>query len=317
MKRSLMIDIYRKMIQIRKFEEKVQYLFSTRIMQGSIHQYIGQEAVAAGVCTHLSETDYITSTHRGHGHCIAKGMDMNSMMAEIFAKKTGCCKGMGGSMHLSDLKTGIIGTNGIVGGGIPLAVGVAWSGKYKKKSNVVVCFFGEGASNTGIFHEGLNLSAIWKLPVIFVCENNLYGYTTHYTRTMLVRNIADRAGAYGIPGVVADGMDVLDVYNKASEMIDRARKGEGAAIMECKTYRYRGHSLNERSTYREKEEIEQWKARDPINNFKSYLVDKIKVDPVEIEKIEHEVDHQIEAAVEFAEKSKETDPMDFKNYIFA
>ena len=317
MRRSFAVDMYKRMIRIRKFEEKVQYLFSTRVMPGSIHQYIGQEAVAVGVCMHLSEIDYITSTHRGHGHCIAKGMNINNMMAEIYAKKTGCCKGMGGSMHLSDLKIGIIGANGIVGGGIPLAAGAAWACKYKGEKKIVVCFFGEGASNEGAFHESLNLAAVWRLPVVFVCENNLYGYTTHYTETTLLKNIADRAQAYGIPGIVADGMDVLDVFQKAGEMIDRARKGDGASIIECKTYRYRGHSLNERSTYREKKEIEQWKIKDPINSFKSYLIDKIGIDPTEVDKIDEEVARKIDEAVEFAERSEEADPMDFKKYIFA
>jgi TPP-dependent pyruvate/acetoin dehydrogenase alpha subunit len=212
---------------------------------------------------------------------------------------------------------GIIGANGIVGGGIPLATGAAWSCKYREESRVVVCFFGEGATNTGTFHEGLNLASIWGLPVVFVCENNLYGFTTHFARTTLLRNIADRASAYGIPGIIADGMDVLDVYKKAGEMISRARGGKGASILECKTYRYRGHSLNERSTYREKTEIEQWKIRDPINRFKSYLVGNIKINPIEIERVKEEVDNQIEAAVDFAEKSEEADPMDFKKYIFA
>ena len=317
MKRLLTIDMYKRMVLIRRFEEKVQYLFSTRAMPGSIHQYIGQEAVAVGACIQLMKDDYITSTHRGHGHCIAKGMDINAIMAEIYAKKTGCCRGMGGSMHISDLSMGIIGANGIVGGGIPIATGAAWSCKYKKEKKIVMCFFGEGAVNQGSFHESLNLAAIWKLPVIYVCENNIYGYTTHYKRTTLLDDIAQKGLAYGIPGIVADGMDVLDVYRKTGEMIKRARDGDGASIIECKTYRYRGHSINDKSTYRKKEEVEKWKKNDPLNNFKSYLVKQYDVTSFEIEEIQKEVDKQINDAIQFAENSPETDPMDFKKYIFA
>ena len=317
MKRSLMIAMYKRMVLIRRFEEKVQHLFFTKIMPGSIHQYIGQEAVAVGACIQLMKEDYITSTHRGHGHCIAKGMDINAIMAEIYAKKTGCCRGMGGSMHISDLSMGIIGANGIVGGGIPIATGAAWSCKYKKEKKIVMCFFGEGAVNQGSFHESLNLAAIWKLPVVYVCENNIYGYTTHYKKTTLLDDIAQKGLAYGIPGIIADGMDVLDVYKKTGKLINRARRGDGPSIIECKTYRYRGHSINDKSTYRKKEEVEKWKTNDSINSFKSYLVEKFDITSDEIKEIEEEVDKQINDAVQFAENSPETDPMDFKKYIFA
>ena len=315
--RSLMIDMYKRMVLIRRFEERVQHLFSSRVMPGSVHQYIGQEAVAVGICMQLMEEDYITSTHRGHGHCIAKGMDIKKIMAELFAKKTGCCRGMGGSMHISDLGTGIIGANGIVGGGIPLATGAAWSIKYKKEKRVVICFFGEGASNEGSFHESLNLAAVWKLPVVYICENNIYGYTTHYKRTTILDDIAKRGAAYGVPGIVADGMDVLDVYKKTARMIKRARAGDGASLVECKTYRYRGHSINDKSTYRKKDEVEKWKKNDPIENFKSYLIDKHGINTDELEDINEEIDIQIDEAIKFAENSPDTDPMDFKKYIFA
>ena len=316
MKRSSMIDIYRTMMLIRRFEEKVQQLFSLRIMPGSIHQYIGQEAVAAGICIQLDQKDYITSTHRGHGHCIAKGMDIKKIMAEIFAKKTGCCRGMGGSMHISDLSAGIIGANGIVGGGIPIAAGAAWSSKYKKEKKIVVCFFGEGAANEGSFHESLNLAATWNLPVVFVCENNIYGYTTHYKRTTILDDIAQKSLAYGIPGIVADGMDVLDVYKKTARMIKRARMGDGPSIVECKTYRYRGHSINDKATYRKKEEVEKWKINDPIKKFRSYLIGEHKILLDELEKIDKSMDQQIDDAIRFAENSPDTDPTDYKNYIF-
>ena len=224
---EMALGMYRKMLEIRRFEEKLFYLFSTTPMPGSMHQYNGQEAVAVGVCSALKKSDYITSTHRGHGHCIAKGADINSVMAEMFAKKTGCCRGMGGSMHIADFSVGMLGANGIVGAGIPHAVGAAWSCKYRKSGQVAVAFFGDGAANEGAFHEAINLAAIWKLPVVFVCENNLYGFSTHYRRVTSIENIADRAAAYSIPGVTADGMDVLAVFDRAAEAVENAEKEAG------------------------------------------------------------------------------------------
>ncbi|MEW5815638.1 MAG: thiamine pyrophosphate-dependent enzyme [Spirochaetota bacterium] len=287
MEAALALELYRKMVTIRKFEEKLFYLFSTRLMPGSMHQYNGEEAVAAGVCAHLAEDDYITSTHRGHGHYIAKGANVNAVMAEMFAKKTGCCRGMGGSMHIADFSVGMLGGNAIVGAGIPIAVGAAWSCKYRGEGKVAVAFFGEGASNEGAFHEALNLAAVWKLPVIFVCENNLYGFSTHYKRTMVINDIAERGSAYGIPGIVVDGMNVLEVYAKTGEMIKRARQGEGSSLIECKTYRYRGHSRFEPAGYRGKEEVEEWKKKDPIEQWKKYLVEvyagvKTTLDEIEV-----------------------------------
>ncbi len=311
------LHLYRMMVQIRKFEEKLYFLFSTRAMPGTMHQYNGEEAVAVGVCANLNKTDYITSTHRGHGHCIAKGADINAVMAEMFAKKTGCCKGMGGSMHIADFSVGMLGANGIVAAGIPLAAGAAWACKVQKTSQVVVAFFGDGASNEGAFHEGINLAAVWKLPVVFVCENNLYGFSTQYRRVTSVENIAYRAVAYGIPGVVADGMDVLDVYEKSRQAIDRARRGEGPALLECKTYRFMGHSRFEKPTYRSQQELDEWKAKDPIPGFAGYLVTHYGITQEQLTTIENQVDQEIEAAVTFAEQSPDPGPLDYQDYIYA
>jgi TPP-dependent pyruvate/acetoin dehydrogenase alpha subunit len=270
-----------------------------------------------GVCANLNKNDYITSTHRGHGHCIAKGADINAVMAEMFAKKTGCCKGMGGSMHIADFSVGMLGANGIVAAGIPLATGAGWTCKYKKTGQVAVAFFGDGASNEGAFHEGINLAAVWKLPVVFVCENNLYGFSTHYRRVTPIDHIADRAMAYGIPGVIADGMDVLDVYEKAKEAVDRARQGDGPTLIECKTYRYMGHSRFEKPTYRTKEELEAWKQKDPIPSFAGYLQKQLGIPEDAIKSIDGEVDLEIENAVAFAEQSPDPGPLDYQQYIYA
>ena len=311
------VDLYRKMVQIRKFEEKLFSLFLTRPMPGSMHQYNGQEAVAVGVCAALEKTDYITSTHRGHGHCIAKGADLRAIMAEMFAKQTGCCKGMGGSMHIADFSVGMLGANGIVGAGIPLAVGAGWTCKYKKNGRVAVSFFGEGAANEGAFHEGLNLAAVWQLPVIFVCENNLYGFSTHYRRVTSVDHIADRAAAYGIPGCIADGMDLLDVYEKARAAVARARSGGRPTLIECKTYRFMGHSRFEPSSYRSKAEVEEWKQKDPLPRYSAYLQKQCGVPAGTLQRIEQEVDQEIEAAVRFAEQSPDPGPRDYEEYIYA
>ena len=305
------------MVKIRKFEEKLYKLFLTRIMPGSMHQYNGQEAVAVGVCAHLSKDDYVSSTHRGHGHCIAKGADVNAVMAEMFAKKTGCCKGMGGSMHIADFGVGMLGANAIVGGGIPIAVGAGWTCKYKKLKNVSVVFFGDGASNEGAFHESMNLAAIWNLPVIFVCENNIYGFSTHYKRTMLIDNIADRAAGYGIEGVVVDGQDLLAVHDTAGKAIENARNGGGPTLIECKTYRYRGHSRFENPTYRTKEELQQWQKRDPINLFAAHLLKKHKCTKDQLTQVGEKVDAIMDAAVKFSKQSPDPGPLDYEDYIFA
>jgi len=309
--------LYRKMVQIRKFEEKLYYLFLNRPMPGSMHKYNGEEAVAVGVCAHLNRDDYVTSTHRGHGHCLAKGADMNQVMAEMFAKETGCCKGMGGSMHIADFSVGMLGANGIVGAGLPIAVGAGWSCHYRGKGQVAVAFFGDGAANEGAFHEALNLAAVWHLPVIFVCENNLYGFSTHYKRTMLLDDIADRATAYGIEGKVVDGMDVIRVYDAARKAIAKARRGGGPTLIECKTYRYMGHSRFEKPNYRTEAEVAEWKKKDPIDRFGRYLLRWLKAKPTDLARIHADVEAEIERAVVFAEQSPAPAPRDYQNYIFA
>jgi len=309
--------LYREMLRIRKFEEKLYEVFLTRVMPGTMHQCNGQEAVPVGVCAHLTKEDYVTSTHRGHGHCLAKGVNVNAMMAEMFAKTTGCCKGCGGSMHIADFSVGMLGANGIVAGGIPIAVGAAWTCKYKKNGRVAAAFFGDGAVNEGAFHEAVNLAAVWRLPVVFVCENNLYGYSTHYRRVMLFEDIAERAKGYGIPGRVADGMDVRSVYDVAGEAIARARTGQGPTLIECKTYRYRGHSRMENPNYRTREEVEAWKRRDPIEGFSKVLRAEYDVTDAEMAAVSDAVDEEMEAAVRFAEESPDPQPLDYQKVIYA
>jgi pyruvate dehydrogenase E1 component alpha subunit len=317
MEKTLALTLYRQMVQIRRFEEELFRLFLKRPMPGSMHQYIGQEAVAVGVCAHLAKEDYVTSTHRGHGHCIAKGVEIKAIMAEMFAKKTGCCKGMGGSMHIADFGVGMLGANAIVGAGIPIATGAGWSCKARYPGRVSLAFFGEGAANEGAFHEGINLAAVWRLPVVFVCENNLYNFSVHYKKTMLLDNVADRAAAYGIPGQVVDGMDLLAVYGAAGEAIKRARQGDGPTLLECKTYRFMGHSRFEPAGYRSKEEVEAWKKRDPIPMLREWLLKSLLTSEAEFEEIDNAVAMEIEAAVAFAEQSPDPEPDDYARYIFA
>jgi len=317
MEKEVVLELYRQMLRCREFETKLLELFSTRVMPGTMHQYNGQEAVAVGVCAQLNRDDYVTSTHRGHAHCVAKGADLNAVMAEMFAKETGCCKGFGGSMHIADFGAGMLGANGIVGGGLPMAVGAGWSSKYRKSGQVSVVFFGDGASNEGSFHESLNLAAVWKLPVIFICENNLYGFSTHYKRTMLIDDISDRAAGYGINGISVDGMDVMAVYNAAGDAVAKARNGEGPTLIECKTYRFRGHSRFEDPSYRTKEEVERWKKKDPIPKLAEQLRAEYAITEQELKQIEKDVLTELEAAVRFAENSPDPDPAKYRDCIFA
>jgi len=266
------VELYKRMLEIRYFEEKVFELYAQNLVPGTIHLYAGEEAVAVGVCSNLRKDDYITSTHRGHGHCIAKGAQLKRIMAEILGKETGYCKGKGGSMHIADFNVGMLGATAVVGAGLPIAMGAGLSIKLRRTDNVVACFFGDGASNQGTFHEAINMAAIWKLPVIFVCENNIYAMGTRQSTVMLVEDIADRAVAYGIPGVTVDGNEVLAVYEAAQKAVERARKGEGPTLMECKTYRHKGHSRIDPAKYRPKEEVEEWLRKDPIKHFKEQLL---------------------------------------------
>jgi pyruvate dehydrogenase E1 component alpha subunit len=298
-----MVEMYRKMLEIRLFEEKVFELYGQNLVPGTIHLYAGEEAVAVGVCTNLRKDDYIVSTHRGHGHCIAKGARLDRTMAEILGKKTGYCKGKGGSMHIADFSIGMLGATAVVGGGIPIATGAGLSIKLRGTDQVTACFFGDGASNQGTFHEGINLAAVWKLPVLFICENNLYAMGTRQTQVMLIKNIAKRAAAYGIPGVSVDGNDVSAVYEASKESVKRARNGDGPTLIECKTYRHKGHSRFDPATYRPKEEVEEWLGKDPIRRFEKRLLESGEISETKAAQIEKEVADAVEAAVEFATDS--------------
>ena len=292
------------MYTIRRFEEKVKELFSLGLIRGSTHVYIGEEATAVGVCGALSRDDYIVSTHRGHGHCIAKGGKLKPMMAELLGKETGYCKGKGGSMHIADPEIGILGAVGIVGSGIPLAVGAALSSKYLKDGKVCISFFGDGASNNGTFHECLNLSSVWQLPVVFICENNLYAITVSCARSTSVKDIADRTIGYDIPGVIVDGNDVEEIYRVTKNAVDYARAGKGPVLIEAKTYRQEGHWIGDPQIYRSKEEVSDWKKKDPIEGYQAVLVkDKIATKK-ELLNIKKGLDEKLEKAVEFAKKSR-------------
>ena len=304
------------LLAIRFFEEAVDGLFARGLMHGTMHLSIGQEAVATGVCAALRQSDYITSTHRGHSHCIAKGADLTRMMAELLAKQTGYCRGRGGSMHIADAKTGNLGANGIVAGGIPIATGAALTQKLRGTDNVVVSFFGDGATNEGAFHEALNLAAVWELPVIFVCENNKYGMSFSTAKSMKVENIAERAAAYGMPGVTVDGNEVDDVYAATVEAVERARNGGGPTLIECITYRHKGHSKSDKNLYRTKEEIEFWKTQDPVGKFETTLVEKGVLTREEVEAITERVRGEIRNAIQQATAAPDSDPAELLSSVF-
>ncbi|MFB6465518.1 thiamine pyrophosphate-dependent dehydrogenase E1 component subunit alpha [Cytobacillus sp. Hz8] len=296
--------MYQKMLEIRFFEDRVHELFAQGILPGFVHLYAGEEAVAVGVCAHLTDKDSITSTHRGHGHCIAKGCDLNGMMAEIYGKETGLCKGKGGSMHIADLNKGMLGANGIVGGGFPLACGAALTAKYKKTNDVSVCFFGDGAQNHGTFHEGINLAAIWKLPVIFVAENNGYAEATPFHYASSCKSIVDRAIGYNIPSIKVDGKDVLAVYQAAEEAVQRARRGEGPTLIECVTYRNYGHFEGDAQKYKtEKEKLEHKQEKDAIKFFKQHLLTQQLINEREFKILEGTVEEAVNQAVKYSEES--------------
>jgi len=299
-----LLRMFTQMLRIRYFEEAIYYVYTRGWMPGLAHLYIGQEAVAVGVCENLEDRDYILSTHRGHGHLIAKGGDLKLMMAEVMGKATGYCKGKGGSMHIAAPELGILGANGIVAGGIPIATGTGLSAKVKRDGRVTVCFFGEGASNQGAFHEGINMASVWKLPIVYVCENNLYGISVSQRRSQNIKDVAVRAAAYGIPGEVVDGNDVLSVYEIAGEAITRAREGKGPMLIECKTYRWGGHHVGDPGTaYRPPEEVKEWKNKCPIKRFKAFLAKEGILSEQEMEDMEKKIRKEVEEAVEFARSS--------------
>jgi TPP-dependent pyruvate/acetoin dehydrogenase alpha subunit len=297
-----LLDVYRKMRTIRSFEEKLHELVSAGKIGGFMHLYAGEEAIAVGVCSHLSDEDQVGSTHRGHGHCIAKGVDVKAMMAELFGRSTGTNRGKGGSMHIADVDKGMMGANGIVGGGIPLVTGAALTAQVKGKENIAVGFFGDGATNQGQFHESLTMASNWKLPVVYVCENNGFGEFTPTEFVVPVKDIADRAVSYGMRAVIADGMDFFDVYEKAGDAIDRARKGEGPTLLECKTYRFYGHYVGDPTPYRNKEEAEDWiQNRDPLDLFEGKATESGVVESGDLRRIDGEVAALMAQAVEEAE----------------
>lgn len=317
---QLCLAMYERMLTIRRFEETAIQLFERGLIRGNVHPCIGQEAVSVGVCAVLRRDDYMTSTHRGHGNCLAKGADPKLMAAELLGKTTGYCKGKGGSMHIADFEGGNLGANGIVGGGLPIAVGAGISIQNRGTDQVAVCFFGDGASNQGTFHESLNFAALWKLPVLFVCENNLYALSTPLKEATALPRISDRAMAYGIPGIHVDGNDVLAVYAHAQEAVGRARRGDGPTLLDCATYRFFGHFTGDPGrgiTYRSKEEMEEWLERCPIKKLCRYLTDSGAMNDATAREIAARVEAVTEAAVAFAESSPWPSPEDALQDVFA
>ena len=302
--------IYERMCLIRKFEDHLHDQFATGAIPGFVHLYAGEEAIATGVMANLGDDDMITSTHRGHGHCIAKGVELTAMLAEIYGKVTGACKGKGGSMHIADVNKGMLGANGIVGAGPPLACGAALSAKLRGAGQVAACFFGDGASNQGTFHESLNLASVWDLPVVFVAENNVYAETTSTDYSMRVANIADRAVSYGMPGVVVDGMDVFAVYEAAAEAVARARSGKGPTLLEGKAYRYYGHFEGDTMKYRTKEEVQSYRDRDPILQFRKRVLAEALLSEDELAAIDKHTDAMLAEAQTFAAESRLPEPAD-------
>ncbi len=308
---DLLLGLYHTMRLIRRFEERLYYLFLDGEIPGTLHQYQGQEAVAAGVCSVLRPTDWITSTHRPHGHALAKGVSPRAAMAELYGKETGCCRGRGGSMHLGDLDVGMLPAIAIVGGGNTVVTGFGLAFQLRREDRVAVCFFGEGASNEGAFHEGLNFAAVRRLPIVFVCENNLYGASTPFGSISLVEDVADRAAAYGVPGRVVDGMDVLAVHDAADEAVAAARSGAGPTLLECKTYRFVGHSRSDARGYRTREEEAAWQAKDPLVRLRAQLTESAA------DAIDEAVDAEVEDAVEFARSSPDPDPAELQADVYA
>lgn len=310
-------QMYQKMVLIRGFEEQVDDLFARGKVHGTTHLSIGEEATAVGACAPLRECDYVLGTHRGHGQCIARGADVRLMMAELLGKKTGYCRGKGGSMHIADVKIGILGTNGIVGGGIPIATGVGLAVKMQKRDSVVLCFFGDGAVAQGAFHESVNLAALWKLPVVFVCENNQYAMSMPVRRALACGEPHRVACAYGVPASQVDGNDVLAVYRAVADAVDHARKGLGPSLVECNTYRWKGHSKSDANRYRTREEIEAWRKKCPIRRFRSYLLDEAGFVEGELESIDEEVRLLLDEALRYAQESPEPEADEVERDVYA
>ena len=314
-----LLDLYRKMVTIRKFEEAVWELYTSAIMPGLAHLYIGQEAVAVGACAALRSDDYITSTHRGHGHCIAKGARVDRMFAELLGKVDGYCRGKGGSMHIADPTVGNLGANGIVGGSLAIAVGAALSARMRGTDQVVVCFFGEGAANEGLFHESMNLAALWKSPVIYLCENNMYGEYTPMERVTARPDIITRGNSFGIPSYSIDGQDVLAVFKSVTEAVDRGRAGEGPTFLVCNTYRYRGHHVGDQlRAYRSREEEKEWQEqRDPIATYADWLVSQGQATRNELELVDAKVQREIEDGIAFAKAAPHPSTEEVNHHVYA
>ena len=312
------LDLYRCMVTIRVFELKLQEVYRSGVMPGFIHLYVGEEAVAAGVCHNLRREDYVTSTHRGHGHAIAKGVPLGPLFAEIWGKPNGCNGGRGGSMHIYYPKCGFLGTNGIVGASVPLGAGAALGAQVRGSEQVAVGFFGDGAVNNCAFHEGINLAAIWKLPVIFVCENNFYATETPFAKATLNTDVASRGAAYGIPGISVDGNDVFAVYETVKEAVARARSGFGPTLIECRTYRPLGHFEGDPGTgYRTKEEILQWKQRDPITLARDRILAESLTSSDVLARMSSEVETEVDAAYQYAKSAPDADPSLVTSFVFA
>ncbi|MEA3334980.1 MAG: thiamine pyrophosphate-dependent dehydrogenase E1 component subunit alpha [Chloroflexota bacterium] len=310
-------DLLRQMYTIRAFEEMAEQLYTMGKIHGTMHLSIGMEASAVGAVAALQDDDFILSTHRGHGHCIAKNADLNLMMAEFMGKETGYCRGRGGSMHIADVDGGNLGANGVVGGGIPIAVGVGLSQKMQKTGRICLSFFGDGAANLGPFHEALNMAAIWTLPVVFVCENNQYAMSYSAKKAFAIDKISDRAAAYGMPGETVDGNDLMAVYTAVRRAVDRARDGGGPSLIESSTYRWRGHSKSDANRYRSKAEIEEWRAKDPIARFRQQLIDAGELDDQGADAIMQAASGAIDTAVEFADSSPEPDLATIEDGVYA
>ncbi len=314
-----LIDMHRRMVRIRLFEEAAGKLMEDGKVPGALHLYVGQEAVASGVMVHLTNKDQVTSTHRGHGHLIAKGGQFDKMFAELYGKSTGYCKGKGGSMHICDLELGMLGANGIVGGGPPIAMGAGFSAKFRKTNDVAVTFFGDGASNEGAFHEAANMAALFKLPVVFVCENNGYGEYTAQSNHQAIVDVADRAPGYGMPGVIVDGMDAIAVYEAAGEAVARARAGQGPTLLECKTYRYydhvgvRGMGLK----YRSDEEVALWQERDCIDRIEAHLIEQGISTQRKLENVHKSTLKEVHEGIAFAEASPMPEPSALLEDVYA
>lgn len=309
--------MYQKMCEIRNFELEVDRLFKANLIWGTCHLSVGQEASAVGAIAALDEEDMITSTHRGHGHCIAKGGKLPQMFAELLGKETGYCRGRGGSMHIADLEKGNLGANGIVGGGIPIATGAALASKLRQNGKVTLCFFGDGATSQGAFHEAVNLAAVMKLPVVYLCENNQYGMSVPFKKASAARHVADRAAAYDIPGIIVDGNDIEAVYQAVKDAAERARQGQGPSIIEAKTYRWLGHSKSDPRVYRTKQEEEEWKQKCPIKRYRQQLINECIATQEQLIQTEQAVEKAIQKALEYAQTSPEPKIEEIMDGVYA